>query len=373
MRWSFFTILFILVFNKLVFAQVYHTKFYDLKLTIVADMLSHPWGMAFLPDGLIIFTERNNGTIRIIENNGILRPPISGLPKVHISGQGGLLDVAIDPDFTLNKKIYFSYVESGLGGTGTAVAVGQLDLIENTLQNVEVIFRQFPKSHGGRHFGSRIVFSPEGLLYITIGERGERHRTQDFSINRGQVIRIDKKGLIPVDNPFVKKFGYRPEIWSLGHRYPQGAALHPVSGKLWINEHGARGGDEVNIILPGRNYGWPIISFGVHYSGYKIGIGTHKNGMEQPIHFWDPSIAPSGMAFYTGDKFPKWKTKAFVGALKSRFLVRLTLEGEKVISEEHILGSLNERIRTVVNGPEGYLYIVVDNDPGKILKIEPIN
>jgi glucose/arabinose dehydrogenase len=372
MRWIFLIVLFFLSLNKFVHAQIYHTKFYDLKLTVIADKLNHPWGMAFLPDRSIIFTQRNNGTIRIIKNDGVLRPPISGLPEIHVSGQGGLLDIAIDPDFSLNKKIYFSYVESGLGGTGTAVAVGKLDLFNNRLQNVDVIFRQFPKSQGGRHFGSRIVFSPEGLLYITIGERGERNRTQDFTINRGQVIRINKKGLIPIDNPFVKKNGYRPEIWSLGHRNPQGAALHPVSGKLWINEHGARGGDEVNIILPGRNYGWPIISFGVHYSGSKIGIGTHKDGMEQPIHFWDPSIAPSGMAFYTGDEFPKWRTNAFVGGLKSRSLVRLTLDDERVISEEHILGTLNERIRTIVNGPDGYLYIVVDNNPGKILKIERV-
>ena len=354
-------------------AKVFKTKFYDLKLTLVADGLNHPWGMLFLPDGAIVVTERNAGTIRIVEKDGTLLPPLIGIPKTYSSGQGGMLDVAIDPNFLINKLIYFSYAESGLGGAGTAIARGRLNRLQNSVSNVNVIFRQFPKTDGGAHFGSRIVFSPEGHLYITVGERGERERAQDLTINRGQVVRINRDSSIPVDNPFVGKPGHRPETWSVGHRNPQGAAIHPITGKLWINEHGARGGDEINIPLPGHNYGWPIISYGTHYSGSKIGVGTHKKGMEQPIYYWDPSIAPSGMAFYTGDKFAKWKGNAFIGALKNRFLVRLTLNGEKVTSEEHILGELNERIRTVIDGPDGYLYILVDNEPGQIFRIEGVD
>ena len=241
----------------------------------------------------------------------------------------------------------------------------------NELNDVTVIFQQVPKTSGGRHFGSRLVFSPGGQLYITVGERGERDRTQDFSIHRGQVVRINTDGSIPKDNPFVGRAGYRPETWSVGHRNPQGAALHPQTDKLWINEHGARGGDEVNIPAAGKNYGWPIIAYGIHYSGLSIGEGTHKLGMEQPVHYWDPSIAPSGMAFYTGDKFPKWRGNAFVGALKYRLLARLTLDGEKVIDEERILEGFDKRIRAVVDGPDGYLYILVDDDPGQIIRLEP--
>jgi len=371
-RLVFLIFLSFLVCNKNADAQIFKTKHYNIKLSIIADNLSHPWGMAFLPSESIIVTERNKGSIRIVEKNGIIRPPLMGLPEVHISGQGGMLDVTIDPEFTSNKKIYFSYVESISGISGTVVAVAKLNILENSISNFKIIFRQFPKSKGGRHFGSRIVFSPNGQLYITLGERGERNRTQDFTINRGQVIRINKNGSVPNDNPFINKTGYRPEIWSVGHRNPQGAAINPNSGKLWINEHGARGGDELNVILPGYNYGWPIISYGIHYSGSKIGIGTHKSGMEQPIYYWDPSIAPSGLTFYTGNVFSKWRGNAFIGALKSRFLVRLTLNGEKVISEEHILRSLNERIRSVVNGPDGCIYLLVDNDPGKIFKIDRV-
>jgi len=352
-------------------AQTFKTEHYDLKLSVVADGLDHPWGMAFLPDGAILVTERNRGSIRIVEKDGTLRLPLANTPRAYTSGQGGMLDVAIDPDFAASKLIYFSYAESGEGGAGTAVARGRLDRAANTLDNVEVIFRQFPKTSGGRHFGSRLVFSPEGHLYITVGERGERERAQDFTVNRGQVIRINRDGSIPSDNPFVGRPGYRPETWSVGHRNPQGAARHPETGNLWINEHGARGGDEVNIPLAGRNYGWPVISYGVHYSGLKIGEGTHKDGMEQPVWYWDPSIAPSGMAFYTGDRFPKWQGNAFVGALKYQLLTRLTLDGEKVVAEERMLDGLNKRIRAVVDGPDGYLYILVDENPGQVYRIEP--
>ena len=354
-------------------AQTFKTEHYDVRLAVVADGLDHPWGMAFLPDGAILVTERDPGTIRIVEPDGTVRLPLANTPRAYTSGQGGMLDIAIDPDYAANKLIYFSYAEAGEGGAGTAVARAKLDRAGNAVRNVEVLFRQFPKTGGGRHFGSRLVFSPEGHLFITVGERGERDRAQDFTVNRGQVIRINRDGSIPADNPFVGRAGYRPETWSVGHRNPQGAARHPETGKLWINEHGARGGDEVNIPLPGRNYGWPVISYGVHYSGLKIGEGTHKDGMEQPVHYWDPSIAPSGMAFYTGDKFPKWRGNAFVGALKYQLLARLTLDGEKVVAEERILEGINKRIRAVVDGPDGYLYILVDHDPGQILRLEAAN
>ena len=234
-----------------------------------------------------------------------------------------------------------------------------------------MIWWQVPKTSGGRHFGSRLVIARDGRLFITVGERGQRNRAQDFTINRGNVIRINRDGSIPKDNPFVGRKGYRPEVWSYGHRNPQGAALHPVTGKLWVHEHGARGGDEINIPQAGKNYGWPIIAYGRHYWGGRIGVGTARAGFEQPIYYWDPSIAPSGMAFYTGDKFPAWRGNLFVGALKFRLLVRLTLRGEKVVKEERLLQGLNERIRDVRQGPDGYIYLLTDSGDGRILRVEP--
>ena len=318
----------------------------------------------------MIVTERPGG-IRIVTPTGKIGPRLSGTPEVYDLNQGGMLDVAVDPAFSINNFIYFSYAEPGLGGGGTAVARARLVVTGNRLDDEKVIFRQTPKSHGGRHFGSRLVFSRDGNLFITVGERGQRDRAQNFAINRGNVVRIRPDGSVPLDNPFVNKTAYRPEVWSYGHRNPQGAALHPESGHLWIHEHGAMGGDEVNIPLPGRNYGWPVIAYGLHYSGEKIGVGTHKKGMEQPIYYWDPSIAPSGMAFYTGDAFPKWRGNLFVGALKFRLLVRLTLEGETVIAEERLLQGLGERIRDVRQGPDGFIYLLIDSSDGRILRLSP--
>lgn len=351
--------------------EVFQTEEHDVRLVEVATGLDHPWGLAFLPNGDMLVTERDPGSIRIVEKDGTLRDPLQGVPKAYTSNQGGMLDVAIDPEFATNSMIYFSFSEPGASGASTAVGRGVLDLNANTIRDVEIIFSQQPKNIGGRHFGSRLVFATDGTLFITTGDRAERDRVQDPSIHRGQIIRINKDGTIPFDNPFVGRPGYRPETWSLGHRNPQGAARHPETGKLWINEHGARGGDEVNIPEAGKNYGWPVISYGRHYSGAKIGEGSSKPGMEQPVHYWDPSIAPSGMAFYTGDKFPKWRGSAFVGALKFRLLVRLTLDGETVVAEERFLNGLGKRIRTVVDGPDGYLYLLVDHDPGQIIRLEP--
>ena len=351
--------------------DVFRSQDYSLKVVNVADGLDYPWGLAFLPDGAMLVTERDEGTIRIVMPDGKKLPPLTGTPRVANSGQGGMLDVALDPDFATNSFVYFSFSEPGDGGAGTAAARGVLDRAGNTLKNVEVLFRQYPKSGGGRHFGSRLVFSRDGHLFITTGDRGQRERVQDSTINRGQVIRINRDGSIPKDNPFVGRDGYRPETWSLGHRNPQGAALHPETGKLWTVEHGARGGDEVNIPEAGKNYGWPVISYGVHYSGAKIGEGTHKEGMEQPIHYWDPSIAPGGMTFYSGDKFPKWRGNAFVSALKYQMVARLTLDGEKVVAEERLFDGMGKRIRTVVDGPDGYLYLLIDDSDGEILRVEP--
>ena len=353
--------------------DIYKTEDYDVGLVEVATGLDHPWGLAFLPNGDMLVTERDPGTIRIVSKDGTIRDPLEGVPEAYTSNQGGMLDVAVDPEFAKNSMVYFSFSEPGASGASTAVGRGVLDQTANALRDAEIIFRQQPKNIGGRHFGSRLVFSPSGHLFITTGDRAERDRVQDPSINRGQIIRINKDGSIPNDNPFVGKPGYRPEVWSMGHRNPQGAARHPDTGKLWINEHGARGGDEVNVPEAGKNYGWPVISYGKHYSGATIGEGKTKDGMEQPIHYWDPSIAPSGMAFYTGDKFPKWRGNAFVGALKFRLLVRLTLDGEKVVSEERFLNRLGKRIRAVVDGPDGYLYLLVDHDPGQIIRIEPVS
>jgi glucose/arabinose dehydrogenase len=348
---------------------VYQTEHLRVRVVTVAENLVHPWGLAFLPDGRMLVTERP-GRLRIVEKDGALSESLLGVPDVYAKGQGGLLDVALDPDFEKSRFVYLSYSEPGKGGAGTAVGRGRLN--GNRLENFTVIFRQVPKTGGGRHFGSRLVFARDGKLFVTVGERGERERAQDFSIHRGQVIRINPEGSVPKDNPFVGRSGYRAETWSHGHRNPQSAALHPDTGELWTVEHGARGGDEINVPKSGGNYGWPVISYGVHYSGQKIGVGTHKEGMEQPLYYWDPSIAPSGMAFYTGDKIPSWKGSLLVGALAGRMLVRLELAGNEIVKEERILKELGERIRDVRQGPDGFLYLLTDASRGRILRVEPV-
>ena len=361
------TVLFLI--STSAFTQTFSSDDYNLKVTTVARGLEYPWGLAFLPDDLMIVTERE-GRMRIVTGQGQLSAPLKGVPKVVNGGQGGILDVALDPAYTENNYIYVSYSESGVGGSGTAVAKAKLDIAQNRLKDLRVILRQFPKTHSSHHYGSRLVFDRDSKLFITVGERGERDRTQNFLINRGQVIRINSDGSIPRDNPFIGRKGYRPEVWSYGHRNPQGAAFHAETGRLWTVEHGARGGDEINAPLPGKNYGWPVIAYGKHYSGGQIGIGTHKAGMEQPLYYWDPSIAPSGMDFYTGDKFPKWKGNLLVGALKFRMISRLVLNGEKVVREERLLKGLGERIRQVRQGPSGYVYLLTDNIEGRILRLE---
>jgi glucose/arabinose dehydrogenase len=352
-------------------ADVTHaTDLYQVRVITVARGLENPWGLGFLPDGRMLVTERP-GRLRIVDKTGTVSKPLAGVPEVFARGQGGLLDVALDPDFQENGYVYLSFVEPGKGGGGTAAGRGRL--MEDRLEDFKVIFRQVPKADTRVHFGSRMVFSRDKKLFITIGERGQRERAQDFSIHRGQVIRVMPDGTVPGDNPFAGRQGYRPETWSHGHRNQQGAALHPETGRLWTVDHGARGGAEINIPLKGRNYGWPVISYGRHYSGLKIGEGTRKEGMEQPVYYWDPSIAPSGMAFYTAERFSAWKGNLLVGALKGRMLVRLELKGEKVVREERMLQGLKERIRDVRQGPDGLVYLLTDSRDGRLLRLEPVN
>jgi aldose sugar dehydrogenase len=342
-----------------------------LKVITVAEGLQNPWGLAFLPDGRMLVTERP-GRLRIVGTKGELSAPLTGVPAVLAQGQGGLLDVALSPGFSEDRLVYLSYSEPGERGAGTAVARGKLG--ERGLENVQVIWRQTPKVTSGNHWGSRLVFRADGTLFVTTGDRfNQRPLVQDLTTTIGKVIRINADGSVPSDNPFVGRQGARPEIWSYGHRNLQGAALHPESGELWTLEHGARGGDELNHPQAGKNYGWPVITYGHEYSGFKIGDGiTAKAGMEQPVYYWDPVIAPSGAEFYTGAAFPDWQGDLFVGSLSPGALVRLELNGYKVTQETRYLGDINERIRHVRQGADGYLYLLTDSPRGRVLRVEPV-
>jgi glucose/arabinose dehydrogenase len=335
----------------------------------VARGLETPWGMVFLPDGRMLVTERT-GRLRLVTGAGAVSAPLTGIPETQARGQGGLLDVELDPDFATNRWVYLSYAEPGAGGAGTSVARGRFT--ETGLTDVEVIYRQRPKVEGAGHFGSRLVFARDGALFITQGDRqAYRERAQDLRQGLGKLVRIRPDGQIPADNPFVGRSDALAEIWSYGHRNMQGAALHPVTGALWTIEHGARGGDELNHPQPGRNYGWPVITYGRDYSGFRIGEGTAKAGMEQPVYYWDPVIAPSGMLFYTGDRYPGWTGSLLIGSLTPGALVRLELQGERVVREVRYLGELRERIRDVVQGPDGYVYLLTDSRDGRVLRVIP--
>lgn len=342
----------------------------EYQLRTVALGLEYPWSLAFLPDGRMLVTERP-GRLRIVGTDGALSRPLYGVPAVFAQGQGGLLDVVLDPAFERTHWIYLSYAEAdAFGKAGTAVARAVLEA--EGLSQVEVIYRQTPKAGGGAHFGSRLVFGRDGTLFITQGERyTHRAEAQDLSTDYGKIVRINPNGSIPLDNPFVRDAKARPEIWSYGHRNVQGAAINPASGQLWTHEHGAKGGDEINRPEAGKNYGWPIITWGVDYDGSKIGEGTEKPGLEQPLHYWTPSIAPSGMAFYTGNAFPQWRGNLFVGSLKFGFLDRIELDGERVIAEHRLLTELRERIRDVRQGPDGFIYVLTDSPAGQLLRLEP--
>ena len=338
------------------------------KLTVIAGGLQNPWGIALLSDGRILVTERP-GRMRLVSKNGDLSEPLGGIPAVFARGQGGLLDVTLSPKFNEDKLVYFSFSEPEGDVAGTAVARGKLG--EKALENVEVIWRQTPKVRIPNHWGSRIVFRPDGTMYVTLGDRfNQRPLVQDLSTTIGKIVRLNADGSIPKDNPFVGKDGAKGEIWSVGHRSNQAATLHPQTNQLWTVEHGARGGDELNHPEAGKNYGWPTITYGIDYNGSKIGEGTEKPGLEQPVYYWDPVIAPSGATFYTGDAFPDWKGDLFVGSLNPGGLVRLKLEDGKVAKETRYVGNPKQRVRDVQQGPDGLLYIITDSPQGQILRLD---
>ncbi|MBM4220083.1 MAG: PQQ-dependent sugar dehydrogenase [Gammaproteobacteria bacterium] len=339
-------------------------------VTTFASGLEHPWSLAFLPDGRMLVTERP-GRLRLVAQDGALSEPLAGVPAVHAEGQGGLLDVVLDPRFAENSTIYLSYAEPGPDGTnGTAVARARLDGAR--LADLRVIFRQQPKIRSDHHFGSRLVFARDGNLFVTTGERNsERDKAQDLGTHIGKIARIAPDGGVPADNPFAGREDALPEVWSYGHRNVQGAALHPVTGELWTHEHGPRGGDEINIARAGRNYGWPVITYGREYSGPAIGEGTAKEGMEQPAQYWVPSIGPSGMAFHDGHGYPAWQGQLFIGALAAAQLVRLAVEPDGMVLHEERIG-IGRRVRDVREGPDGALYLVTDEDAGEILRVVPV-
>lgn len=351
-------------------AETFETSAGPVRVETVVEGLDQPWGFAFLPGGGLIVTEKA-GALRLFED-GRLSPPLAGVPEVADGGQGGLLDVALAADFAANGEIYLSYAAPA-GAFSARTEVARARLVrgpEPRLEDLTVIFRQEPASSGGRHFGSRIVVAPDGSLFVTIGDRGDDDEAQNLGSHNGSVLRIGRDGAPHPENPFLALEGARPEIWSFGHRNPQGAALD-AEGRLWTVEHGARGGDELNRPEAGANHGWPVISYGRHYSGLKIGEGTAKAGMAQPAHYWDPSIAPSGLAFYGADLFPAWKGDAFVGALKDQLIARLDFDGGRVVREERLFADAFGRIRDVRAGPDGALWFATDESPGAILRIVP--
>ena len=352
--------------------QVFHSSAGDFVVQTAAKGLDHPWALAFLPDRRLLVTERP-GRVRIIAKDGTLPPALVGVPKVFAAAQGGLLDIVLDRGFTQNQTIYFCYAEPVEGGARTALARARLlDESSPRIEAVELIFRQAGPLSTGNHFGCRIVQTPDDNLFVTLGEHfTTRDQAQNLGNHLGKIIRVRPDGSVPADNPFVGRAAAKPEIWSYGHRNPQGLALHPVTGKLWEHEHGPRGGDEVNIIEKGKNYGWPVIGYGIDYSGARIHESTHKAGMEQPLKYWVPSIAPSGMTFYSGDLFARWRGGLFLGALAGQMLVRLELDGEKVVNEERLLQQLRERIRDVREGPDGALWLATDSSSGRILRLVP--
>jgi glucose/arabinose dehydrogenase len=336
--------------------------------------LSHPWSIAWLPSGEMLITEREGRLRRVSQDFKTISAPIVGLPENLIaSGQGGLLDVAVHPNYEKNGWIYLAFVEGQAKGSsvaGTALIRARLE--GNRLVSIERLFGMQPKSRGGRHFGGRIIFDQKGFLYLTLGDRGDEDRAQSPNDHAGTVIRLHDDGKIPTDNPFVGVSGIPPEVFSRGNRNIQGAAIHPATGELWAHEHGPQGGDEINIIRAGRNYGWPTITYGVNYvTGTRIGEGTQKPGFEQPIHVWVPSIAPSGMAFYSGNTFPQWRNSLFVGALRGQALIRLVLKDNRVMTEERLLSNQAGRVRDVRVGPDGLLYLLIDSPDGKLIRLEP--
>ena len=338
------------------------------RLTTLSRDLEQPWGLAFLPDGRILITERP-GRLRVFGSGRLDRTPLVGVPKVYASSQGGLLDVCLHPGFAQNRVLYLSYSAAGTGGAATAVA--RAELTDGGLRDVTPIFEALPRTGGGLHFGSRIAFDRAGMMYVTTGERYQMRRAQDLGDLAGKVVRLRDDGSVPADNPFVGRAGARPEIFTYGHRNPQGLAMNPDSGQMWLVEHGPRGGDELNRLVAGANYGWPLATHGIDYSGSKI--SDHKNlpGMEDPVRVWVPSISPCGLCFYTGDRFPGWRGSAFTGALSNEALFRIELDGPRYRSEERLLVGRLPYIRDVRQGPDGLLYLVTHSDDGGLFRLEP--
>jgi glucose/arabinose dehydrogenase len=330
--------------------------------------LEQPWGMAFLPDGRLLITERP-GRLRVFANGRLERAPVGGLPKVYARGQGGLLDVCLHPDFARNARLYLTYSGEGEGGAATVLA--RAEFRNNALVGVQPIFEALPRTSGGLHFGSRVVFDRAGLLYVTCGERYQMQRAQNLADLGGKVVRLRDDGTVPPDNPFVGREGARPEIFTYGHRNPQGMAMHPGTGRIWLVEHGPRGGDELNLLKAGANYGWPWATHGIDYSGSTISPNKSLPGMEDPVRVWVPSISPSGLAFYTGDRFPGWKGSVFTGALSDNALIRIELDGDRYVGEERLLVDLLPYIRDVRQGPDGLLYVVTHTDSGGLYRLEP--
>lgn len=343
------------------------------EVAVLATGLENPWAVEPLPNGGVLVTEKA-GRLRVISDTGELGDPITGLPAVDAGGQGGLLDVALSPAFGSDHTIYWSFSEPRDGGNATSVARGVLSDDQSRLEQVRVILRALPTYDGHMHFGSRLAFGPDGMLYVTLGERSDkpmRPQAQRLDSHMGKILRIKPDGSVPADNPFVDKPGALPEIWSIGHRNIQAAAVD-TQGRLWDIEHGTNGGDELNLIVKGKNYGWPLVAYGEEYSGQPIpGAVTASDGYEQPVYYWDPVIAPSGAQFYTGDAFPAWRGSLFIGALKEKRLVRLTLENDRVTGEEHLLADRGQRVRDVRQGPDGALYVVTDDMKGELWKIAP--
>ena len=343
------------------------------EVTVLARTLNHPWSVEPLPGGDLLVTEKP-GRMRIVSATGTVGEPITGVPPVFAEGQGGLLDAALSPGFETDRTIFWSFSEPRQGGNATSVARGVLSADRRRLEQVRVIFRALPAYEGNLHYGSRLAFGPDGMLYVTLGERSDvpmRPQAQQLNSHMGKILRITTDGAAPPDNPFVGQANARPEIWSLGHRNVQAAAFD-TEGRLWDIEHGARGGDELNLIEKGKNYGWPIVAYGIEYSGKAIeGAVTSRDGFVQPVYYWDPVIAPSGAQFYTGDAFPQWRGSLFVGALKEMRLVRLVIRDGRVMSEEHLLTDRRQRVRDVRQGPDGALYLVTDQGNGELWKIAP--
>ncbi len=335
---------------------------------VVTSGLVNPWAVAVLPDGRFLVTEKN-GTLRFVSAGGEKSAPLAGVPAVSTDGQGGLLDLALAPDFATSGTLYFTYAEAGAGGSGTALATAKVG--DAALTDVQVLWRQEPKVSGGNHYGSRVVVAPDGRLFVTTGERNQRELSQQLNRGQGKVVRVNADGSIPQDNPFISTPDAQPEIWSYGHRNIQGAAINPTTGELWTNEHGPRGGDELNATRAGKNYGWPLITYGREYSGGEISGGaTAREGLEQPLHYWVPSIATSGLAFITKETYPSWKDSVLIGGLVGTTLVRLEFDGETVTREERLLTELGERIRDVREGPDGTVFVLTDEANGKLYRLE---